>query len=293
MGMVNENQNSNQTDRSSITAKSFNPGTRWTLLFIGNHGKPITLKRFKGMVLFTLFLLCVSIVFAAGLFLWNRNILGEMNQLESHFKNVEEQNRELRHEKDILLTRLVVAESRTLEKQGSAPQKQTDEELAGQPERDTGHAWQSVPFVMTKAKTETNKQVPGQPKNDPPGSGLSVAIDKFKVSLKSGSDLVRVQFRLKNTSRDSKHVSGHAIVVLRGKEILPNQWVALPAMSLIEGKPTGRQQGNSFGISNFKIMRFTARKLHFPEKFQTASVYVFTEDGELLLERDFPLKLFL
>jgi hypothetical protein len=39
-------------------------------------------------------------------------------------------------------------------------------------------------------------------------------------------------------------------------------------------------------------MRFTASAPHFLEKFQTASVYVFTQTGELLLEQDFPVKLF-
>ena len=129
--MANSNKNSNQADRSSITAKWFNPETRWTLLFIGNRGKPITLKRFKGMVLFTLLVLCVIIVLAAGLFLWNRNILHEKNQLESLLKKLEEQNQELRHERDILLTRMVLAEAMTPEKQGSAPENQTVEKILG------------------------------------------------------------------------------------------------------------------------------------------------------------------
>jgi len=290
--MANSNKNSNQADRSSITAKWFNADTRWTLLYIGNRGKPVTLKRFKGMVLFTFILVCVFIALAAGLFLWNRNILGAKNQLESHLKKIEEQNQQLRHERDILLTRLVVAESRTLSKQGSAPEKQTDEESAGQTDPVTNHADQSVPLAMTTTKTKVQKQVPAQPENDPPGSGLSVAIDNFKISVKSGNNSLRVQFKLKNTSLYSQHVSGHAIVVLKGEEIQQNQWVSLPGMSLDEGKPTGRQQGNAFGISNFKIMRFTARKPHSPEKYQTASVYVFTQTGELLLEQDFPAKLF-
>ena len=82
--MVNSKENSNQTDRSSTTAKWFNPDTRWTLLFIGNRGKPITLKRFKGMVIFNLLVICVVFALAAGLFMWNRNILEEKNQLESN-----------------------------------------------------------------------------------------------------------------------------------------------------------------------------------------------------------------
>ena len=138
--MVNSNNNSNQADRSSITAKWFNPDTRWTLLFIGNSGKPITLKRFKGMVLFTLIVVCVFIALAAGLFLWNRNILREKNQLESHLKKLTAKNEELRHERDILLTRLVVAESRALYNQDSLPGNQADEESPERTKQDTKHS---------------------------------------------------------------------------------------------------------------------------------------------------------
>ena len=289
--MVNSKENSKHTDRSPTKADWFNPETRWTLLFIGNRGKPITLKRFKGMVLFTLLFLCVVIVFAAGLFLWNRNILREKNQLESHLKNIEEQNQELRHERDILLTRLVVAESRVPGNQNSAPDNQTAEESPERTEPDTNYAEQSAPLVMATPKPEGQNQTEVQSNSDPPGSGLSVAIDNFKLSVRPDNNSLRVQFKLKNTSPHSQHVSGHAIVVLRGEDIQQNQWVALPRISLVGGKPTGSQQGNAFGISNFRIMRFTASRPDSPEKFQTASVYVFTKTGELLLEQDFPANL--
>ncbi len=223
--MVNSNKNANQADRSSITAKWFNPETRWTLLFIGNRGKPITLKRFKGMVLFTLLVLCVIIFIAAGLFLWNRNILHEKNQLESHLKILEEQNQELRHERDIFLTRLVVAGARTPEKQSSAAENQTVEKSSEQTAQDTTYAEQSVPPAVTTTKAEDQNQAKLPPDSDPPGSGLSVAIENFKLSVKSGNNSLRVQFKLKNTSPYSQHVSGHAIVVLKGEEIQPNQWV--------------------------------------------------------------------
>ena len=289
--MVNLNKNSNEADRSSIAAKWFNPETRWTLLFIGNRGKPITLKRFKGMVLFTLILVGVVIVLAAGLFWWNRNILQEKNLLESNLKKTEEQNQELRYERDILLTRLVVAESRTLEKQGSALENQTGEVSPPQSDQDTSYAEQSAPLAMITTKTEVQNQSPAQPENDPSGSALSVAIDNFKISVKSGSNSLKVQFKLKNTSPYSQHVSGHVIVVLKGEEIQQDQWVSLPRISLVEGKPTGSQKGYAFGISNFKIMNFSASKPYSPDKFQTASVYVFTKTGALLLNQDFVVKL--
>ena len=80
-------------------------------------------------------------------------------------------------------------------------------------------------------------------------------------------------------------------MVLKGEAIELNEWLSLPGISLVGGKPTGSQQGNAFGISNFRIMKFRTSKPDSLEKYQTASVYVFAKTGELLLEQDFPLKL--
>ena len=144
---------------------------------------------------------------------------------------------------------------------------------------------------MTTTNNGDQIKVKTQPDSKPTASGLSVAIEDFKLSVKSSNNSLRVRFKLKNTSSDSRHVSGHAIVVLKGEKIQENQWVSLPGISLIGGKPNGKQQGNAFGIKNFKMMQFTANKSRSPELFQTASVYVFAKTGELLLEQDFPVKL--
>ena len=284
--MGNSDKNSNQADRSSTAAEWLNPGARWTLLFIGNRGKPITLKRFKGIVLITLFAVGLVIALAAGLYWWNRSILQEKNLLESKLQELTEQNQELRHERDILLTRLVVAESRSLEKQDSTPERQSDEEPPGETGQEINEAVSSPPPVMTTTNNGDPIKVNAQPDSESTEAGLSVAIEDFKLSVKSSNNSLRVRFKLKNTSSDSQHVSGHAIVVLKGEEIQENHWVSLPRISLIGGKPTGKQQGNAFGI-----MRFTASKSRSLELFQTASVYVFAKTGELLLEQDFPVKL--
>ena len=289
--MGNSDKNSAQAERSATAAEWLNPGARWTLLFIGNRGKPITLKRFKGMVLIAFFAFCLVIALAVGLYWWNRSILQDKNLLESKLQELTEQNQELRHERDILLTRLVVAESRTLEKQDSASERQSDEEPPGQPGQETNDSESSPPPTMTTTNNGDQIRVKAQPDGESTEAGLSVAIEDFKLSVKPGNNSLRVRFILKNTRPDSQLVSGHAIVVLKGEKIQINQWVSLPEISLVEGKPTGRQQGKAFGIKNYKIMRFTANKPRSPEKFQTASVYVFAVTGELLLEQDFAVKL--
>jgi hypothetical protein len=68
-------------------------------------------------------------------------------------------------------------------------------------------------------------------------------------------------------------------------------WLPIPWMPLVDGRPTGKKRGHSFGIKYFKTMRVSTRSPKFADKFQTASVYVFTKEGDLLLEKGFPIKL--
>lgn len=265
------------------------PDGRWTLLFMGKHGRTLTLKRFKGMVFSAIFMLAVFVAIAVGLFLWNRDIMEKRNQLESQIKKIEEQNEALRHEKDILLTRLVVAESRVQEFRAGVQESQSGEEYADSAGKDIS----SGPFTasgQTTAETEVQEQVQPRQDGEQPDSGLRVSIENFKISVRSDNDSIGIQFILRNISLYSQYVSGHAIVVLKGEEIQQDRWVSLPPVSLVEGRPSGNRQGKAFGISNYKTMRFTASVPEFFEKLQTASVFVFAQAGDLLLEQDFPLE---
>lgn len=287
--MTNPKKNSKQTDLSRMANQPTMPDGRWTLLFMGKHGRTLTLKRFKGMVFSAIFILAVFVAIAVGLFLWNRDIMEKRNQLESQIKKIEEQNEALRHEKDILLTRLVVAESRVQEFRAGVQESQSGEEYADSAGKDIS----SGPFTasgQTTAETEVQEQVQPRQDGEQPDSGLRVSIENFKISVRSDNDSIGIQFILRNISLYSQYVSGHAIVVLKGEEIQQDRWVSLPPVSLVEGRPSGNRQGKAFGISNYKTMRFTASVPEFFEKLQTASVFVFAQAGDLLLEQDFPLE---
>ena len=121
--MENFSKNSDNAERSLKSSQRSKPHKRWTILFIGNHGKTITLKRFKGMVLLTFLVLCISIAITVGLLLLSLNMRREKNQLKSNLKNLEQQIKDLRYEKDVIMTKLVLAESRTKKDPAKKPQK--------------------------------------------------------------------------------------------------------------------------------------------------------------------------
>ena len=281
-------KNSNQGLRPHRTAKRSKQDRRWTLLFIGNHGRTITLKRFKSIVILSMLAFTAAIAIAASLFVWNQKIIMDNHGLKDELKSLNERLDALRHDKDILLTRLVVAESR-VQQSISRPAAVTEtDQLAGQPKPASDDAGRTKPVAEQKVEASTQMQVEPQPSDVSSDAGLSVAIEDFKTLNHTNDNRLKVLFKIKNTSPNSQRVSGHVIVVLKGEQ---TGWLPIPWMTLVDGRPTGKQRGHTFGINYFKTMRLSAPSPQNPEKYQTASVYVFTRKGELLLEKGFPVNL--
>ena len=281
-------KNSNQAGRPPKVGRRSKQDRRWTLLFIGNHGRTITLKRFKGMVILSFIVLVVSIGVSAGLFVWNQKIIMDNHDLKDDSKKLNERLDTLRHDKDILMTRLVLAESRVQESLGGKPEKTSGNKRSDQEKNDSTREDTTKRLAAKQVASPVPKQIKPEPNNAPSDSGLTVAIENFKISNRSGDNRLKVQFKIKNTSPNSQKVSGHAIVVLKGEQ---TNRLPIPWMPLVDGRPTGKQRGHSFGINYFKTMRLSTRSPKFPETFQTATVYVFTRKGELLLEKGYPVKL--
>ncbi len=275
--------------------KSKRPGTdrRWTLLFIGDHGNVITLKRFKAIVLVTASAFFMAIGAVAILTFMNKGTLEENQQYRKRIENSQKQIEKLRHEKEILMARLVLAESKSKESISEGRQSQAPINTADQ--------------ISQKSQTESkiatvkeNKKVPSVPEATQPKPTslesldtepvVSVAVENFKVSRESDSANLNAEFKIKNTSPESQKLAGHAVVVLKGNDLPKYKWLVMPAVGLVGDKPSG-QRGKRFSIQRFRTMNFTSRTPNHSDEFRTAVVFVFSKTGELLLEQDFAVKL--
>jgi cell division protein FtsL len=288
-GMNNPNSRQNRTGNSK--PKRTKSDRRWTLLFISDHGRVITLKRLRELVFIGLFMVVVSAA-GAGFFYWQgRDIIKKNEKLQTSLDVLEKQIRVLKHEKDILTARLVLAESRVKESlepvtpnQAENPANDMDEKNIGEEvSTDKPGARENIVVAQTADEAEDGPEASAR--------NLSVDIEDFGISVQPASRTLQVQFRIKNTSPNSQRVSGHVIVILKDDAGAPNQWIAIPPMELVDGKPTGKQHGHRFAINNFRTMRITANIPDSPDRFQTAAVYVFAANGELLLEKDFAIRL--
>jgi hypothetical protein len=148
--------------------------------------------------------------------------------------------------------------------------------------------------IKTEPKKPPVPQV-NQPESEPAEKDeaepvFSVAVANFKISRESNNQYLSAEFRIKNTSSEQQRVEGHAIVVLKGDDLLKDQWLVMPAVGLAGEKPSGKR-GKRFSIQRFRTMNFTAKAPDHSDQFETAAVYVFTRSGEPLLEQDFEVKL--
>ncbi len=277
--------------------KTQRPGAdrRWTLLFIGDHGNVITLKHFKAIIIGIGSLFVLAVVFTVVLFYQNQRMLEQNKDLQRRFADSEKQIEKLRHEKEILMARLVRAEAKTKENIAEAPQipQKMKDPLPVTP----------APQVASKPKpVKAVEKKPSVPKADPPDPApteteeaepiISVAVENFKVSRESGNKNLNAQFKIKNTSKGTQplKVSGRTVVVLKGEELSIDQWLVMPSVGLAGDRPSGKR-GKSFSIQRFYTMNFTSKAPNYSDQFETATVYVFTKTGELLLEQNFSVKL--
>ena len=275
------------------TSKRPGADRRWTLLFIGDHGNVITLKHFKAIVTVMGSLFVLAVVFAIVLFFQNQGVLKQNKDLQKSFTDSRKQIEKLRHEKEILMARLVRAEAKTKENVAEERQIPQEKKVAQPTATPPQVASKPKPVKTVEKKSAVPQAAPPKPapaETDEAEPVISVAVENFKVSRESGNKNLNAQFKIKNTSTAPQRAAGRIVVVLKGDDLQVDQWLVMPAVALAGDKPSGKR-GKSFSIQRFLTMNLTSKAPHYADQFQSAAVYVFTNTGELLLERDFSVNL--
>ena len=279
--------------KSLLSSKRAKPDNRWTLLFIGDSGRVITLKRFKALVLLILVALTVAVAGVVTLFFLNQKIIQKNSDMQNRLEAATNQMNQLRHEKDILMARVVLSETKLKAKnplsQGKTKDAVVKAPVVIQPEKTAKpESAADVAAKPSQADVSTDSSTVAQTTETPE---LSVALEGFEATHLTAVGLLEVKFKIKNTTADLRKVAGHAIVVLKSDNLPQKEWVTLPTVSLVDGKPTGKRKGKTFSISFFRTMKYSRKVPGSPERFDTAEVFVFTNKGAFLLAQTFPLKL--
>lgn len=117
-----------------------------------------------------------------------------------------------------------------------------------------------------------------------------VEVSEWAIQHDTARRILRAQFRVTATGPSSAPVEGRCVVVLKSERLAPDAWVAMPDVTLTNGLP-GAGQGPRFSISRFRDMEIETAVKTDPSVFDSATLYVLDEDGEVTLEKKFTVAL--
>lgn len=264
---------------SALESRPLKRARQWTILLVDDHGKVISLSRFKEAVIISASMLFVAVIAAVILFFLYKNTQNDNNKLQDILGTSQKKVSALRNENDILMARLVISESKVNANYANKHESKPEKPLNAYTEKSTPD--------KNELNAANDKQDVRLSQKQPYEKPAIVSVNNFNVYYDKDKNILSVQYIIKKTTLTAK-IAGHTLTILKNNEVNPNEWLILPPDNLIEGKPSGKA-GQTFLISNFRKIKFKATELTNPNRFKKATVFVFSKKGELLLEKDFPV----
>jgi hypothetical protein len=265
-------------------------GRRWTVLFIGDHGKVIAFKRIKILLALAGAAFLLSIAAVCVLVVVNQTLQRRTTELQQGLEASAQAIRDLRHDRDLLTAQAVLVETKMRETLAGVSRSPG---AVLEPVR-IGAADKTPPQPHPGRTGEASASgKPPRASSDlaavrvPVGTGDGVAAEDLEIRYHRGSNTLELRFKIANTSQGRKSLSGHAVAVLKGSRLDPKEWTAMPAVGLTNGRPSGRQPGYRFSISHSQAFTQTMPAPRDLPVYDTAILYVFSNEGELLTAREF------
>jgi len=277
---------------SETGSKTYNR-KKWSILFIGEDGKVVTVKHFKGMVTGLAMLLTILILFLIILYYHYQSRTEYAEALRKDVAGVVAENRSLKDEKDQMLARLVILESKLKAQEAPEPpqgigklpgKEEPPQKIAKEPSAQTADRQNDPKDGQKQASTppaaQSNAQVPP----------ISIANKNLIVCQDPTSDNMRVEYKVFNTGAKDAPVAGRSIIVLKGNNMNSEDWIVLPNVPLSDLKPSG-ERGKRFRIYNFRTIKYKVPSSAVKGPLETATIFTFTDDGTFVMERDYPIEM--
>ncbi len=274
--------------------------SRWRLMLIGDHGKIVTIPRHKTIFVSVVLILILSLLSTgASIFLY-LEIRRETQNLEKVLVRYEETVKGLEAEKEILSARLVVAGidpgGLEVKKEAPAPESAPPEKSnLGKKQAPEKRAREKPP--VEDGKDESGEV--GEEKDEPLNKSESeeaentvvisemAFLDDFKADYDKRESILKASFKLVN--RSGEKLRGYILVLLKNPEKNIDMWVAMEDPPVEKGDPSDYKSGRFFEIAKFKTIQFVAENVENKGKFVEAEVYIYDQDGNLLLKQTFSL----
>ncbi len=247
----------------------------WTLILVGEYGEMFYVRKFKTLVtlnILIILILCISLILLVFL---GKNRIGENLELKKELNALRGKTAALQDEKDMLMVRLVVAESAAKKEDESASvtKKKASNKIIGE---------------SSKKKLDNKKENTASSQSE---VSTGVDIKEFLFSYDSDRNIIKSKFKLINTTINNKPVSGYAFVILKSDKVARDKWLVSPLVELKDGQPLNIKKGRYFSISRYTFLRFEEKITIDPSKFDRVSVYIFSSKEKLFFQKVFPVKI--
>lgn len=269
-------------------ASHLKPEARWTVLLVDGHGRVRKIPRFRQKM----FALAggVAVVFvlatiAMALFLRARHNLSAM---ASALQERDAQVAGLQTQNELLLARVVKAESRREMTAPGAPHAVAkDEPPPTAADKPAAAAGKSLPSgaapqtpVIHRAAESPKPEAPKE-EAETRDAPIAVVVDRFEADYHEDQQRLVTRFVLRNTGES--HAEGRTVVVMRANDGLD---LTLPPVPMRDDSPLGNR-GRRFSIARFMTMELERQVAEPGLRFDTAEVFVFDNQGALLMQKTF------
>lgn len=292
--MENQSRNIAQDSQVKSRGRTHEVPGRWTVLLIGDLGKIVSFRIGKPLLVAST--ACIAVIFAGvicsvlfynSIRLENKELTKDLDTLRAKLEtagNVEEK----------ALVGLVALEdgaNQTAKKTGTASDRKAKDvaSIIKKPRP-------AVTQTAREEESETTSPVaevpqPTQAEKDkvaPPASSANIVVNNLEIRRKADGNAFEFKFSLKKVHGERGKIAGYTFVVLKPEEgsrettIRPFPWSPLK-----DGMPAIFKRGQYFSITRFKFVSGAFADVSTMEHFKTATVYVYSDTGDLLVEEVF------
>lgn len=277
---------------------------RWDILIVKDDGKVISVPWFKKIIYTVLFLFSLVILVSLTLLVMYRTVLSEKRELLASLERTMERTLILQADIDQKVDEL---EAMAEKQRENDPADFSMNTMGG---RETIHMEpeEKPPGADAKSEAQKNdmaveslsggageeKTVLSPGKNEEGATlpaNYKVEIDDFSATRKAQNHSLKIWFVLKNISEKAETLSGNIFVVLKPDGRNEKDWLVYPPSPLVSGRPEKSGMGQNFSIRKFKTVRFIVTDPIDYTTIKSATVFVYSESGTLILEQDYVLNI--
>lgn len=122
----------------------------------------------------------------------------------------------------------------------------------------------------------------------PPPEVTTADISDFQARRR-GNNVLSYSFKVTNAGPDNAPVSGYTFAILKPDPGEPSSWISNPKTTLVNGMPKYFKKGEYFSINRYKTTRGRFEKLPELNSLTIITILVFSNDGKLILKRDYKI----